>query len=178
MNRSSFRSLPIIFMAAASTGFLAAPAHATVLYQVQMHFASGPISLAAGQNASACAVNPDSDPVAILIALLTADSSSLLTYREVTLQPGQGACVSYDRGVPPANQQSPNVYAVVVPNGRLEANTGRIVQDRPGSGGCIVASLQIALAPNNTPGQTILSVQMIKHLEARDENGKQTGGGN
>jgi hypothetical protein len=154
----------------AAAVFIAPPSYATVLFEVQMHFASGPISLSAGQAASTCAVNPDSETVPVLVALLTADNSVLLASRQAILQPGAGVCLNYTRPPTPNNiSQSQNVYAVVVPRGSLDAN-GRIVQVSPGPGGCIVASLQIQLPIfNNVPGQTILYAQMIKHDHTDDQ---------
>ena len=154
------------FLAAA---FLGAPLHAAVLSGVQVHFISGPVSLSAGQSATACATNPDDSPISILIGLLQADSSSLLASRQITLQPGMGVCLGYARPTGQQQQElSPNVYAVVIPNGRVDS-LGRIVQVSPGGGGCIVASLQIQTLPiNNFPGQTIVYAQMIQHHHARE----------
>lgn len=161
----NYRYVQIMFallLAACTRG----TAKGAVLSGVEVHFISGPIALNTGQSASACAVNPDDSPISVLIALLEADTSSLLASRQITLQPGIGVCIAYSRTPGPQAQQfSPNVYAVVIPNGRLDAQ-GRIVQDRPGGGGgCIVASLQIQTLPiGNVPAQTIAYAQMIKHL--------------
>lgn len=147
------------------------PLDASVLFEVEVHFASGPVSLQVGQTASSCTVNPDSDPISILIALLQADNGNLLTTRQLVLQPGTEGCVHYTRPAPQGNMNLPslNVYTVVVPNGRIEAS-GRIVQDRPGSGGCIIGFLQIQTpAFSNAPGQTILYSQMIKHHHAPND---------
>jgi hypothetical protein len=165
-----------LLLAGFAVAFFVAPLHATVLSGVEDYFASGPAYLMGGQSASACATNPDDSPVSVLIGLLQADTSSLLAKSQIILQPGLGVCVSYSRGVPPAaNTPSANVYAVVVPNGTIDSS-GRIIQDRPGSGGCIVASLQIQMVTlNNTPGQTIVYAQMIKYHEARQQNANQNG---
>ena len=161
---------------AASVVFSAAPSRAAVLSGVQLYWASGPVALLTGQTANACATNPEDSPISVLIALLSADNGSLLASRQVALQPGMGACVAYTHPVPQQGilslQLSPNVYAVVIQGGRLES-TGRIVQDRPGGGACIVASLQIQLAtPNNTPGQTILFAQMLEYRDAMRQKGE------
>src|SRR5438270_9417322 len=104
-----------------SVAFFAAPLRAAVLSEVQTYFASGPMSLPGGQTANLCAVNPENSPLSILIALLTADTSSLLASRQVMLQPGAGLCVAYTRPIPqPANvnqQLSLNVYAVAIVGG-------------------------------------------------------------
>jgi hypothetical protein len=150
-------SVPALLAAAV---FMAPSSHAAVLFQVQMHFASGPISLGIGQSANTCAVNPDSETVPVLIALLAADNSTVLAIRQATLQPGAGVCLNYTRVPNNVNVQPQSVYAVVVPNGSLDAN-GRIFQFAPGGGGgCIVASLQIQVP---VLGQTILYAQMIRH---------------
>lgn len=44
------------------------PARAALLSGVQVYFISGPLSLATGQSASACATNPDNSPISVLIA--------------------------------------------------------------------------------------------------------------
>ena len=52
------------------------------------------------------------------------------------------------------------MIGLVVANAHL-TELGAIVQDRPGSGGCIASSLQIqAAGPNNIAGQTFLYVPM------------------
>lgn len=150
----------------ASFAFSASSTHASVFFQhsVRDYYASGPVTVQAGQRASACATNLDESPVSILIGLLTADTGSLLASEQVTLQPGTGVCISYH--LPPSQgeeQIAPkNVVSVVVPHGVLQQN-GEIVQDRPG-GGCITASLQVqALTLNNILGPTLLYVPGIEH---------------
>ena len=129
--------------------------------------ASGPVGLAAGQNASVCATNLDSSPISILIGMLQADTGSLLANKAVTLQPGTGTCLNYS--FPPSpNGPTPtrNVIGLVVPNAHF-IEPGAIIQDRPGGGGCITASLQIQAATlNNVAGQTFLYVPMHEHQES------------
>jgi hypothetical protein len=119
---------------------------------------SGPVGLMPGQTASICATNLDNSPAAVLIALLQADTGTLLATRQDQLAPGAGSCLNVTRNSQPNG--SANVIGVVVPNAHL-TEFGVIVQDRPGGGGCIVASVQIqAASPNNTSGQTFLYVPM------------------
>jgi hypothetical protein len=89
------RSVTMPALLAASAIFIAAPARAAVVFQIQIHFASSPISLAVGQTASSCAVNADSETVPTLIARLAADNSTLLAMRQAILQPGVGVCLNY-----------------------------------------------------------------------------------
>jgi len=131
---------------------------------VQAFQASGPVSLNAGQTASACATNLDGSPVFILIALLQADNGSLLGTQQVQLPAGGGSCLNFNRTAQ-SNIQSGNIIGVIVANGHL-TELGVILQDRPGSGGCIAASLQIqSTTINNTGGQTFLYVPMKDFLE-------------
>jgi len=140
-----------------------------VLFDFQV---SGPVGLAAGQNASVCATNLDSSPISVLIALLQADNGSLLARTAVTLQAGTGTCLNYS--FPPSpNGPTParNVIGLVVPNARI-TDLGAIVQDRPG-GGCITASLQIQAGTlNNVAGQTFLYVPMQEHHESAHTSGQ------
>ena len=127
--------------------------------------ASGPVGLQIGQNASVCATNLDNSPVSILIALLQADTGSLLGVKQQVLPAGGGTCLNVARS---PNQQvaSANVIGIVVPNAHL-SELGVIVQDRPGPGGCIAASVQIqATTVNNTPGQTFLYLPMKDFQES------------
>lgn len=146
------------------------PAGAAFLSGVRVHFISGPVSVASGQTATACASNPDDSPAAVLVALLQADNGTVVQTHQTTLQPGTDTCLSWVRQLQPNTPQSAlNVYAVVVPNGRIDS-AGRIVQDRPG-GGCITASLQVQTpAVANVAGQTIVYSQMIKHNHRGDDD--------
>jgi hypothetical protein len=134
-------------------------AQGSVLFEHSAPFdfqASGPVSLAAGQNASVCATNLDNSPVFILIALLQADNGSLLAVRQEQLQAGGGSCLNFARSV---QTPSGNVIGLAARNAHL-TELGAIVQDRPGDG-CIAASVQIqAAGVNNIPGQTFLYAPM------------------
>jgi hypothetical protein len=140
--------------------FLLQPAQASVLFEnnVLFHFqASGPVSLASGQNASVCATNLDNSPVSVVIALLQPDTRTLIASQQQMLQSGGGTCLNF---APGPNQQGGNVIGLVVPNAQLN-DLGGIVQIRPGGGGCIAASVQIQTTTlNNTAGQTFLYVPM------------------
>ena len=109
------------------------PARASVLFEnnVLFHFqASGPVSLATGQNASVCATNLDNSPVSVAIGLLQPDTRTLIASKQQTLQSGEGTCLNFTPG---PNQQGGNVIGLVVPNAQLN-DLGGIVQIRPGGG--------------------------------------------
>jgi hypothetical protein len=127
------------------------------------------VALSTGQTANVCATNLDDSPISVLIVLLTADNGTLLTSNQQVLQPGMGTCAGYNRS-PNAANLGPNLVGLVIPNGHIQTN-GSIVQTAPpGSGGCIVASLQIQTATlNNIPAQTILYVPMPQRIY--EENG-------
>ena len=108
-------------------------AQAAFVSDVEMHFVSGPVDVGPGQSANACATNPDDSPVAVLIALLQADTGNILQTRQMTLQPGRRTCLAWTSPLQSVGQ-SPAIYAVVVPNGRIDS-----------------------------AGQTILYALMIKH---------------
>jgi hypothetical protein len=162
----------VIVLAFAWLGCLVTPAQASVLFEdsVRDFQVSGPVALTLGQIASVCATNLDDSPVGILLGFLQADRPSLLASRDVVLQPGEGACLNFTRESNQPNdipQSEGNVIGVVIEGGRVNGQ-GVIVQDRPGGGGCITASVQIRfLNPNNTPGQTALYVPMQEHHERR-----------
>jgi hypothetical protein len=140
--------------------FLLQPAQASVLFEnnVLFHFqASGPVSLATGQNASVCATNLDNSPVSAVIALLQLDTRTLIASKQQMLQSGGGTCLNF---APGPNQQGGNLIGLVVPNAQLN-DLGGIVQIGPSGGGCIAASLQVqAITINNIVGQTFLYVPM------------------
>ena len=152
----------VLHITLALGAILLPPASASVLFEnnVLLDFqASGPVSVAAGQNASVCATNPDNSPVSILVALLQADTGSLIATKQQILQSGGGTCLNS------LGQTQGNLIGLVVANAHL-TELGAIVQDRPGGGGgCITASVQIQTSPvNNTPGQTFLYVP-LQHFQ-------------
>jgi hypothetical protein len=127
-----------------------------VLFKFQ---ASGPVSLLTGQNASVCATNLDNSQVSIVIGLLQADTGTLLSAKQQVLPAGGGTCLNFV-GSPNQQVQSNNVIGLIVANASL-TDLGAIVQNSPGGGGCIAASLQVqATTINNTVGQTLLYVPM------------------
>ena len=137
--------------------FLPQPAICSVLFEnkIQDLLASGPVGLLAGQTSSVCAANLDSSPISVLIALFQPSTGALLASKQVQLASGVGDCLNFS-----SLQAGSNVIGFVVQNGRVN-DQGAIVQDRPGGGGCIAASVQIQTSnPNNAPGQTFLYVPM------------------
>jgi hypothetical protein len=138
------------------------PARGSVPFQNNVLFkfqASGPVSLLTGQNASVCATNLDNSQVSIVIGLLQADTGSLLSVKQQVLPAGGGTCLNFVGS--PNQQVQVNVIGLVVPNASLTDLGAIVQQDRPGSGGCIAASLQVqATTINNTLGQTFLYVPM------------------
>jgi hypothetical protein len=114
-------------------------------------------------------VNPDSDPIAVLIALMVADNGNLFASQRPAARHGRV------RRLHAAIARRYHCATAERPRGgvseRRPRRRGRIVQVGPSGGGCIAASLQIqAPAFNNVVGQTVLYAQMIRHHHPAEQN--------
>jgi hypothetical protein len=153
-----------VMLVAVSTLFIQTATAASALANVKVFFAGGPVLLTPFQNAKVCATNADNTDSPVVIAVIDWGDSTILTAKELTLKPGEGACLNFAQKSSLTNgssEASQNVIGVLVPFGHLDGKGGITQPVNHGPIPCTVRSVQIQLAqPNGGSGQTFLYVAM------------------